>query len=82
VYSGQVAIQHQDVVLVHPETFKCRISVIGDIHRHRLAPQPDRDGVGQQPFVLHDQYPHDVSPTPWLGLSRWPAGHPAAVSLH
>ena len=58
VQLGQVAVQHDHVVGVHPR-FEERVgAVAGDVHGQTLAAQPAGDGVGYAPFVLGDEHAH------------------------
>jgi hypothetical protein len=76
--SGNVAVEHREVVRVHAEQLERRITVTGDVRGDRLQPQTVTDGLGQVRFVLHDQYPHagSLGPgavTPAYALSHTPA---------
>jgi hypothetical protein len=57
----QVAIEHDDVVLVHARLVQRLGAVVGDIHRHGLAAQAAGDRVGEAGFVFGDQYTHGTS---------------------
>jgi hypothetical protein len=58
VDDGQVAVEHEDVVVVHREPLQRGVAVVRHVDSHRLPPQADSDRVGEQPFVLDDEHPH------------------------
>jgi hypothetical protein len=54
----QVAIEHDDVILVGSGQFLTLAAVVGDIHGHAFSTQTLRDRVAQDPLVLDDQDAH------------------------
>ena len=58
--AGQIAIQHNHVIVVDGGLLQRQLPVIGDVHRQRVAPQSVGDRVGQQPFVFHHQNAHQT----------------------
>jgi hypothetical protein len=73
VDDGDVAIEHQDVVLVDGESFECCGSVVGDVDGVRLLTQPLGDRVGEPRLVLHYQYAHACAPSSAPAIVEEPA---------
>ena len=64
VHAGQVPVEHDDVVAGHVGHLVALQTVVGDVHRHALAPQPARDRVAEVPLVFHHQHAHRRPPLP------------------
>jgi len=60
--AAKVAVQHHHVVVVDGQALEARRTVVRDVDRDGLAPQPDGDRVGEQPLVLDDQHTHPSAP--------------------
>jgi hypothetical protein len=59
VPSGQVTVQHDDVVVGKERPIKSCCAVVRDVHGQLFLAQPGRDRVGQFAVVLDDKYPHN-----------------------
>ena len=61
VRARDVAVEHDDVVLVDRELLERGVSVARDVGGDRLEAQPVADGFGEVELVLDDQHPHALS---------------------
>ncbi|GGW12389.1 hypothetical protein GCM10010230_67660 [Streptomyces narbonensis] len=66
----EVAVEDDDVVVVHPDALKGRGAVVHDVDCHGLPAQSGGHRIGEQLLVLDDEYTHVVV----LPLSRGPKG--------
>ena len=62
VNTGQVAVEHDHVVVVDQRSLQGGVPVQGGVDRHPLQAQPGRDRLGQLAVVLCHEYPHGGSP--------------------
>ena len=72
VRAGQVPVEHDHVVGVHPDPLQRGVAVVADVDGHGQPAQPLGDGVREELFVLHDQHPHAgqcASPGDKAGIS-------------
>ena len=76
VYSGQVAVQHHDVVPGERQMVERVVAVEDHVDRHALPAEPGPDGAGQDLEVFNDQHSHE----PTMPGRRWRHGV-SAVSL-
>ena len=58
VGSGQVPVQHHDVVAGDGQMAERIAAVQDDVHGHALPAQPRSDRPGQNPVIFHDQHSH------------------------
>ena len=60
VHSGQVPVQHHDVVTGHGQMLERVVPVEDDVDRHAFPAQPGADRLGQDLEVFDDQHSHDL----------------------
>jgi hypothetical protein len=58
VQLGQVAVEHDHVVVDHARLHERARAVVGDVDGHALAPQPAGDRPREALLVLRNQDPH------------------------
>jgi hypothetical protein len=58
VHLWQIAIEHDDVIRLALRAVKRLLAVEGEVDRHPLATEPDRDGRGELSVVFDDQDTH------------------------
>ena len=83
VRTGDVAIEHDHVVLVDGELLERSVAVAGDVRRDRLEPEPVADRLGEEELVLDDQHAHAPQPrspdiSPVYRNARTPSQHARA----
>ena len=72
VRAGDVAVEHDDVVLIDRELLERGVAVARDVGGDRLEAQPVADGLGEVELVLDDQHAH----APSLGRGAYRAAYP------
>ena len=65
VHPGQVAVEHDDVVVVDRGLPQPGRAVERDVDRHAVALQPERDRLGQLRLILDHQHAHSPCPEVW-----------------
>jgi hypothetical protein len=64
VYDGEIAIEHDHVVVDRVHARECATAVVRHVDRHILAAQPACDRIGEVLLVLDNQHAHAVSFSP------------------
>lgn len=54
----EIPVQDHDVVVVDPDAFEGRRSVVDDVDGHGLPAQSGGHRIGEQLLVLDDEYAH------------------------
>ena len=56
----QISVQDNHVVLIHECLFQTHGTVVGDVGREPLVPQPVGDVAGQRDLVFDDEHAHRI----------------------
>ena len=76
VHAGQVAVEHQHVVVGERQVRERVVSVEGDVHGHALPAQAGGDRFRQLDVILDQQYPHGQPAWRICGYSAVTAASP------
>ena len=60
MHSGQVPVQHHDVIAGHGQMLERGVPVENDVHGHAFPAKPGADRLGQDLEVFNYQHSHDL----------------------